>query len=141
MAQLGEFSYLDAVIHETLRVYPPITLLVKTATESGIVPTGETWTDAHGVQQSSVRYELHLCGACIFLTTHRIAAGDTVALPIMAMHRSKDIWGEDADEFRPERWLGGAPAGAATLTGVWANSLTFSGGPRGCIGYLFSVVE
>ena len=67
--------------------------------------------------------------------------GDSVTISIMAMHHSKDIWGEDADMFRPERWLDGPPAGAATLTGVWANSLTFSGGPRSCIGYLFSVVE
>ena len=41
------------------------------------------------------------------------------------MHRCKDIFGEDADEFKPERW--------ATLRPGW-NFLPFSAGPRVCIG-------
>ncbi|VDB87090.1 unnamed protein product [Peniophora sp. CBMAI 1063] len=125
MGQLSELSYLDAVAHETLRMYPPVPMLTRAAVENDVIPTAETWTDARGVEQTGVR----------------VAAGDTVTISIMAMHRSKEIWGDDADVFRPERWLGGAPAGAAALTGVWANSLTFSAGPRSCIGYLFSVVE
>lgn len=27
-----------------------------------------------------------------------------IAYGIAALHRRKDLWGEDADDFRPERW-------------------------------------
>jgi hypothetical protein len=41
------------------------------------------------------------------------------------MHRRKDIWGPDADDFRPERWDGRR---------VGWEYLPFNGGPRICIG-------
>lgn len=44
------------------------------------------------------------------------------------MHTSTEVWGPDAREFNPDRWLGGKAAGLeAYLT-------TFSKGSRGCIG-------
>ena len=49
-----------------------------------------------------------------------------------AINKSKHLWGEDAREFKPERWLQGKDAangGAETLA-----FLTFGHGPRGCIG-------
>lgn len=41
------------------------------------------------------------------------------------MHRRKDFYGEDSDEFKPERW--------ETLRPGW-EYLPFNGGPRICIG-------
>ena len=35
-----------------------------------------------------------------------VPSGSVVSFSIMAMQRRKDIWGEDAEEFRPERWEG-----------------------------------
>ncbi|PHH81791.1 hypothetical protein CDD82_7833 [Ophiocordyceps australis] len=46
------------------------------------------------------------------------------------MHRRKDIYGDDADEFRPDRW--------ETLRVSW-EYLPFSGGPRICIGQQFAI--
>jgi len=48
------------------------------------------------------------------------------------MHRRKDLWGEDADVWRPERWLGRRPG--------W-EYLPFNGGPRICIGQQFALTE
>ena len=41
--------------------------------------------------------------------------------------------------FRPERWAN-IPNAAFSVPGVWANLLTFIGGPRACIGFRFSLV-
>lgn len=48
-------------------------------------------------------------------------------MPSYTIHHSKDIWGEDADEFRPERWK--------DLTELQNKSfIPFSHGPRACVG-------
>ena len=39
------------------------------------------------------------------------------------MHRDPDLWGPDAEEFRPERWEHARP--------MW-NFVPFGGGPRIC---------
>lgn len=43
-----------------------------------------------------------------YTSTSSIAVpkGTTIWLSISGANRSKDIWGEDADEWRPQRWLG-----------------------------------
>ncbi|CAA9965872.1 cytochrome p450 family [Pyrenophora teres f. maculata] len=51
---------------------------------------------------------------------------------VYAMHRRKDLWGEDADEFRPERFEG--------RKGGW-EFLSFNGGPRICMGQQFALTE
>ena len=56
----------------------------------------------------------------------------TVLIPIIAIHRLDSVW-DDADEFRPERWLEKLPP-AEKLCSGWSNTLAFSDGPRNCIG-------
>jgi len=48
------------------------------------------------------------------------------------MHRRKDLWGPDADSFKPERWAGRKPG--------W-EFLPFNGGPRICLGQQFALTE
>ena len=52
-----------------------------------------------------------------------VQRGTTVAMYIHAPHRDKTIWGDNADDFCPERW--------ETVRPVW-EYLPFSGGPRIC---------
>lgn len=57
-----------------------------------------------------------------------------VSFPSYALHRRKDIYGPDANEFRPERW------GDPHFRPGWAY-VPFSGGPRVCVGQQFALTE
>lgn len=54
----------------------------------------------------------------------------------------KPVWGKDAAEFKPERWLDGSkiPRTSDTFQG-WNGLMAFSAGPRMCIGYRLAVLE
>lgn len=52
-----------------------------------------------------------------------VQRGTRVVMNVHALHRDQDLWGHDADDFRPERWESARP--------VW-EYLPFSGGPRFC---------
>jgi len=57
-----------------------------------------------------------------------VRKGETVAYSVYTMHRRKDIYGEDAEFFKPERWENDKLANVG-----WAY-LPFNGGPRVCLG-------
>ena len=47
----------------------------------------------------------------------------TVVIGILALNRSKAIWGEDAEEWKPERWLSPLPESVAEakVPGIYSN--------------------
>ena len=51
--------------------------------------------------------------------------GDVIEINYRAMQRDKDLWGDDAEEFQPERWV--------TIRPTWEYT-PFGGGPRTCPG-------
>lgn len=61
-----------------------------------------------------------------------IRKGDEVIYRVHVMHRRRDVWGDDANEFRPERWAGHKHG--------W-EYLPFNGGPRICLGQQFALTE
>lgn len=74
-----------------------------------------------------------------FTDTIPVRPGDKFFIPIHSFNRSESIWGPDANEFRPERWLNKESSGGGA--GVYAGIMTFLAGPRGCIGYRFALAE
>lgn len=61
-----------------------------------------------------------------------VRKGTIVFYSVWAMHRRQDLYGPDANEFRPERW--------ADLRPGW-EYLPFNGGPRICIGQQYALTE
>jgi len=124
MDDLNGLPYLDAVVRETLRLYPAAPSILREAMKDDCIPLGKPFTDKKGIVRNEVR----------------VRKGQIVMIPINVINRDISIWGEDAAEFKPERWAD-IPSAASFIPGVWANLLTFGGGPRACIGFRFSLVE
>ncbi|KAH9842389.1 cytochrome P450 [Rhodofomes roseus] len=126
MDELNALPYLEAVVRETMRVYAPVSATIRNAGSDSVIPLERPYVDTKG----------NLCDSV------RIPKGTRVAIPIMPINKSRDLWGPDAHEFKPERWMTGTiPEAAHQIPGVWGNMLTFLGGPRACIGYRFSLIE
>jgi PHYB activation tagged suppressor 1 len=67
----------------------------------------------------------------------RVPEGTALAIPIATIHRDKEVWGEDANEFKPLRFEKGV-----TMAAKHPNALlSFSAGPRSCIGQNFAMIE
>lgn len=108
---LKSCSYLQHTMSEVLRLEPVVPENSRCAVRNTTLPNGG------GPDGRSPIY---------------VRAGQEVAYNVHIMHRRQDIWGEDADEFKPERWQG-------RKTG-W-EYLPFNGGPRICLGQQFALTE
>ncbi len=103
VADLPRLPLVHQIIEETLRLYPPAAMLSRTA-----------------------RTPDRLCG-------REIRPGDTVMLPIYALHRHRLLWPEP-DRFDPGRF---APDRGHERMAF----LPFGAGPRICIGAGFALQE
>ncbi|KAG9309820.1 cytochrome P450 [Chiua virens] len=125
----NNLPYLDAVVHEVLRLHAPIRETIRVATEDDLLPLSEPVRTKSGELIESLP----------------IAAGTSVVVPMSAVNCSNTIWGEDAKIFKPGRWVAGAgengiPTKAREVRGH-RHLLTFSDGPRTCLGKNFAIAE
>ncbi|KAK1419750.1 hypothetical protein QVD17_29057 [Tagetes erecta] len=66
-----------------------------------------------------------------------LPAGSLIQINTLILHHDKDMWGEDVNEFKPERFS----EGVSKVTKGQAVYLPFGGGPRICIGQNFALLE
>ena len=102
-------SYLYAVIKETLRFFTPVLAFSRLARKDDVLPGTKTF----------------------------IPAGIEVVPTMFVLHRSKDIYGSNSDEFVPERWEDPQIEERVGEAGF----MPFSIGKRNCIGKEFAMNE
>ncbi|KAK7271787.1 hypothetical protein RJT34_27975 [Clitoria ternatea] len=101
--QLSKLTLLNMVINESMRLYPPATVLPRMAFED---------------------FELG---------NLYIPKGLSIWIPVLAIHHSEELWGNDANEFNPERF--------ASKSFIPGRFIPFASGPRNCVGQSFAMME
>ncbi|CAG7938625.1 unnamed protein product [Penicillium olsonii] len=109
-AAIDNLPYLNAVCNEVLRYHPSVPATARTA-----------------VRDTT-------------LAGKHIPKDTTLIVSPRIINRMEALWGEDADKFNPERFMG---PGKANTGGAVSNYalLTFLHGPRSCIGQGFAKAE
>ncbi|CAJ0962321.1 unnamed protein product, partial [Mesorhabditis belari] len=102
---LGELKYMDCVLKETLRLNPLGTVVVS-----------------------------RVAGQDLELAGVQLKKGDQIQVDAYSLQRDKEIWGDDAEEFNPDRWLN------LTVEQKEAD-LSFGAGPRQCVGMRLANIE
>jgi len=125
--QLMSLPYLDAVCRETLRLYPPVPTVMRETREDIFLPFSKPLRGKDGKEMNNVL----------------VPKGTLIFPSLLSSNKNPDIWGPDADEWKPERWIAGLPQSVmdARIPGVFSHLMTFIGGGRGCIGFKFSQLE
>nr|ACR36480.1 unknown [Zea mays] len=104
---IQQLKTVTMILYEVLRLYPPVVQLDR-----------QTHNE---VELGGVTYP----------------PGVLLSLPIVFVHHDKDVWGEDADEFSPERFKDGVSRASKDSPAFFP----FGWGPRICVGQNFALVE
>ena len=109
---LESLPLLHAVCNETLRLYPTVPSTVRVATKDTTI------------------------------NSQHIPKGTRIQIVPWAINRSPQLWGSNATEFCPERWIekDGHANNTGSATSNYSN-VTFLHGPRSCIGEKFAKSE
>ncbi|KAJ7136718.1 cytochrome P450 [Mycena epipterygia] len=115
---------LNAIINEVLRLYSPLPLAERVAVADCVIPLSQPIITTAGEE----------------ITQIPIKKGQYVYVAIASYHRLPSLWGADAHEFRPARWLKKDTCKGPAL-GPHASLLAFLGGPGVCLGWRFALLE
>ncbi|KAI4933821.1 uncharacterized protein J4E92_003490 [Alternaria infectoria] len=110
---LENMPYLNCVLNEVLRLFPPVPITARVAIRDTVV-----------------------CGQII-------PSGTMVWIAPWAINRNPQLWGPDSEKCVPERWIDSKTGRATMNGGADSNYsfLTFLHGPRSCTGERFARAE
>ncbi|KAJ7682538.1 cytochrome P450 [Mycena polygramma] len=124
----SQSSLLDAFTCEVMRMHPPLPEIERMAAKDDVLPLSVPIQTADGQ----------------LVDTVFVRKGQWAKLPVECINRSEALWGPDAKIFNPARWLesdrGVGQYRARELQGH-RHLLTFSDGPRVCLGKVFALTE
>ncbi|KAK0495923.1 cytochrome P450 [Armillaria luteobubalina] len=121
---VSTLEYTKNVFLETLRLFPPVARLGKLVQANSILPARRFQMSPEGkpcnIEQIPVAIE----------------KGSLVIIDIFGLHMNPIHWGDDVEEFKPERFID-------TESYRWPRDafFAFAGGPRSCIGQRFAMTE
>ncbi|KAI0737388.1 cytochrome P450 [Daedaleopsis nitida] len=120
--ELSQLPYLDAVCRETLRLHAPVNMVRREAKRDTVLPLAQTIRGVDG----SVMNEIP------------VPKGTFMFCNLRLCNTNEALWGEDALEWKPERWLKPLPRAVedANIPGIYANLVTFVSGSHACM-YVF----
>lgn len=112
--QLKQLRYADVVMMETLRLVP-IAAFASART----------------------------CCKTTTLGGYAVEAGTIVQADVFSLHYDRELWGEDAADFRPERFLSANDDddGTVVRASALAGWMPFGEGPRLCVGMRLAIME
>lgn len=114
--ELLALPYLDKVTREILRMDAPVPGAPRIAAADVVVPLQTPIRGRDGKMMDSVK----------------LRKGDQIVASMFELNRSVELWGNDVNEFKPERWDKENPT-TYKVPGVWGNVMTFAGGPHNCL--------
>ncbi|KAG9102806.1 hypothetical protein FRC06_001070 [Ceratobasidium sp. 370] len=131
---------LDRVVREVLRLHPPVHSSLRVADEDDIVPFSPDAAPRLADGSASRAVVTGRAADGTVRTGIRVRKGEFVHLPFEAMNTAQTIWGEDAHEFKPDRWLN-LPSTAKNNVGLVSGLMTFSVGPHACPASRLAIAE
>ncbi|KAJ3769184.1 cytochrome P450 [Lentinula raphanica] len=118
---------LNACIKEGLRLHPGVQFTTREADIDDVVPLAQPVLSTSGEVLNKIP----------------VMKGQRIHIGIAAYNRSPSVWGPDADQWKPSRYLDSPPDSKKqqVAIGVFGNVMSFGSGVRACIGWRFAVIE
>nr|CAD1830215.1 unnamed protein product [Ananas comosus var. bracteatus] len=120
---IDKMQYLHAAITETLRLYPAVPVVQTFLSTVIFLVHNSSFFDGKCADEDDVLPD-----------GLKVKKGDGVNYMMYAMGRMTYLWGEDADEFKPDRWLANGVFQPASPF----KFVAFNAGPRICLGKEFA---